>query len=274
MTPSTREGRISVSSEGGVAAVVIDDPAHRNALTRTMCLQLQELMPQLDADPSVSVVTLRGAGETFSAGASIRDLPSVLMDAQADGTRIDQLSRADAAIAAVAKPTIALVDGACMGGGWQLASACDFIIASERSVFAITPAKLGVIYPRAGIERLVRLIGPATAKLILFAAEPFGATRAAQLGLVAEVVADSAFDQRVTSLVDVIQSRSQFSTHTLKRLVDGAGDRGPHVDLEWDAAWAAMAEGPDMAVGVAAFLARESPHFMWQPTGQGAVRIV
>ena len=162
------------------------------------------------------------------------------------------------------KPTIALVDGACMGGGWQLASACDFIVASGRSLFAITPAKLGIIYPRSGIERLVRLVGPAAAKLILFSAETLGAERARELGLVSEVVADADFVERCRSLLATIRDRSQFSTHTLKRLVDLPIT--PNVDEEWRAAWAAMTDGPDMEIGVAAFLERRQPQFVWRAT--------
>ncbi len=158
MSDAPAIGRITVKIVDGVASVEIDNPAQRNALTRAMCLELQQLMPRLDTDPEVGVITLRGAGATFSAGATIDDLASVLLDRQHDGTVVDQLSLADRAIASVTKPTVAVVDGACMGGGWQLASACDFIIASERSVFAITPAKLGVIYPRAG-HRTARQAG-------------------------------------------------------------------------------------------------------------------
>ncbi|RFA13213.1 crotonase [Subtercola boreus] len=265
MSAPTVTGRIHAVVTDGLATVEIDNQTQRNALTRAMCLELQELMPHLDADPAITIIALRGAGSTFCAGASIGDLQGVLLDEQADGRRVDQLSLADAAIASMSKPTLALVDGACMGGGWQLASSCDFIVASERSTFAITPAKLGIIYPRPGIERLVRLVGPAAAKLILFAAEPFGAARAAELGLVAEVVPDESFDERARSLVRTIQSRSQFSTHTLKRLVDGAASEDAELDDHWAEAWSAMAGGPDMAIGVDAFLNRQEPRFVWTP---------
>src|SRR5580698_9386222 len=120
MTGSSSNGRIAVSVADGVAAVLIDNPGSRNALTKAMCQALQTLMPRLDADPDVTVVTLRGAGDTFSAGAAIDELTSVLLDRQDDGRHVDHLSLADAAISAVRKPTIALVDGACIGGGWQV----------------------------------------------------------------------------------------------------------------------------------------------------------
>lgn len=253
---------ITVAIDDGIASVTIDNPGQRNALTRTMCLQLQVLMPQLEANPDVVVVTLRGAGTTFSAGASISELSSVLLDTQPDGTKIDHLSLADSAIASLTKPTIALVDGACMGGGWQIASACDFIIASERSVLAITPAKLGVIYPRSGIERLVRQVGEARAKYILFTGAPFSAERAESLGLIAECVREYDFEARCVSIAASIRDNSQFSVRTLKHLIDLDE---PDADQVWASAWSEMTESPDMGIGIAAFTARERPQFQWKP---------
>jgi enoyl-CoA hydratase/carnithine racemase len=250
---------IGVTIADGTASVLIDNPAQRNAVTRAMCLELQDLMPRLDADHAVQVITLRGAGDTFCAGASLGEISSVLLDTEGDETGIDQLSRADLAITSVGKPTIALVDGACMGGGWQIASACDFIIASERSVFAITPAKLGIIYPRPGIDRLVRQVGDARAKYILFSAETFSARRAQELGLVAEVVGDDRFESRRAEFVELVRGRSQFSIHTIKQLVDAP------TDAAWADAWSAMSSGPDMAIGIHAFLSRERPKFTWSP---------
>ena len=263
MTASASSGTITVEISDGVAAVKIDNASRRNALTKGMCIQLHELMPALDDDPRVALVTLRGVGTIFSAGANINDLASVILDRQADGTVIDHLSQADGAIAAVAKPTVALVDGPCMGGGWQIASACDFIIASERSVFAITPSKLGIIYPRPGIERLVRQVGLANAKFILLTADTFSAAQAQALGLVAETVPDDAFEARTTALIASLRSRSRFSQHSMKRLVDLAAANDKAIDAEWDAAWAAMTESPDMQIGIDAFLNREEPRFTW-----------
>jgi enoyl-CoA hydratase/carnithine racemase len=258
-------GRIGVHIEGGVARVEIDNPSRRNALTRSMCIELQQLIPRLDADREVALIALRGVGATFSAGASIDELPAILLDPQDDGSSVDHLSLADDAISAAAKPTLALVDGACMGGGWQIASACDFILASNRSSFAITPAKLGVIYPRSGIERLVRQVGDARAKYILFSGETYPAQRAQELGLVAEVVPDVGFEPRVTALVAAILNNSQFTIRTLKGLITATTSVDPHLDDAWSSAWLGMTEGPDMEIGVAAFQRRERPAFAWRP---------
>lgn len=266
-------GRVTVRVTDAVASVELDNPANRNAMTRLMCIELQELMPRLDADRGVAVVTLRGAGDTFSAGAQLGELAAVLMDPQPDGTTLDQLSRADRAIASVGKPTIALVDGACMGGGWQVASACDFIVASARSVFAITPAKIGIIYPRPGIERLVREVGPATAKLLLFSGQTVTAHRAEAIGLIAEAVPDAEFGEHCRRLVDSLRARSRFSTHHLKRLVDRTAAADPQLDVEWASAWAAMGSNPDMAIGIDAFLSRQQPSFVWSPVQTQGVNL-
>lgn len=269
MTHEPDAPKVTVGVADGVAAVTLHNRTQRNALTKEMCLELQRLMPRLDADSAVEVITIRGAGATFSAGASLTELESVLLDKQPDGSRVDQLSAADRAVTSVAKPTIALVDGECMGGGWQLASACDFIVASERSVFAITPAKLGVIYPRAGVDRLVRLVGAANAKFLLFTAQSLTAPHAHALGLVAAVFSDEDFDVQCTALIGSLRSRSRFTIHTLKRLIDlGAGGSDVlSVTCEWTAAWESMVEGPDMEAGISAFLNRKQPLFTWRPEG-------
>lgn len=258
-------GRIRVRVADGVAAVTIDNPTQRNAFTREMCLQLQKVMPQLDDDPSVRLITLRGAGATFSAGASISEISSVLVDPHADGTVTDHLSDADDAITGVAKPTMALVDGACMGGGWQIAAACDFVIASARAVFAITPAKIGILYPRLGIERLVRQVGPSRAKHLLFTGRSLTAADAQAIGLIAETVPDDEFDEHCHTLITTMLHRSRFSIHTMKRLIDHTVAADSRLDREWRDAWDAMTNGPDMEIGISAFLERGAPHFQWQP---------
>jgi enoyl-CoA hydratase/carnithine racemase len=260
--------RINVSVRDNVATVEIDNPTQRNALTKAMCLAIQDMMPKLEADPDINVVVLRGTGNTFCAGAAIGELSSVLLDRQDDNTVVDHLSRADLAISSITKPTVALVDGACMGGGWQIASACDFIIASERSAFAITPAKIGIIYPRTGIERLVRLVGHANAKFILLTGQTFTAAQAQALGLVAETVPDHEFNVRSGAVVRSVGSRSRFSTHSMKRLVNLTATSQPRIDEEWDDAWAAMLDSHDMGIGVNAFLNGIQPAFTWRPGGQ------
>lgn len=262
--PDTGPG-ITVTVDAGVGTILLRHPAQRNALTRTMCRSIAEAAADLDARTDVDVVTVRGHGGTFSSGVSIGELRDVILD---DDGATDHLTAADRALGRVAKPTIAVVQGHCMGGGWQLASACDFIVASDDASFGITPAKLGIIYPRAGVDRLVRLLGPATAKYVLMSARTFPAHRAQAMGLVAEVLPADRFDAGVRELVGELRARSRYSMHTTKRLIDAAGD--PATDpselaAAWDGAWSDMAAGADIDEGVAAFLQRREPDFPWRP---------
>lgn len=262
--PDTDPG-VDVIVEAGVGTILLRHPAQRNALTRQMCRDVAAAACALDAREDVDVLAVRGHGSTFSAGVSIGELRQVILD---DDGATDHLTAADRALGRVAKPTIAVVQGHCMGGGWQLASACDFIIASQDAFFGITPAKLGIIYPRAGVDRLVRLVGPATAKYVLMSARTFTAPRAQDMGLVAEVLPAAEFEAGVQALFTDLRARSRFSMSTTKGLIDTAGDPAVEpaaVAGAWDRAWTEMAHGPDIDEGIAAFLERRNPDFGWRP---------
>ncbi|HXD28061.1 MAG TPA: enoyl-CoA hydratase/isomerase family protein [Arthrobacter sp.] len=256
---------IEVTIEAGVGMILLRNPAQRNALTRQMCREIAETAACLDAREDVDVLAVRGEGATFSAGVSIGELRQVILD---DDGSTDHLTAADRALGRVRKPTIAVVQGHCMGGGWQLASACDFIVASQDASFGITPAKLGIIYPRAGVDRLVRLVGPATAKYVLMSARTFTASRAQDMGLVAEVLPAAEFEAGVQALFTDLRARSRFSMSTTKGLIDTAGDPATEPAVlasVWDRAWTEMAAGPDIDEGIAAFLERRDPDFGWRP---------
>lgn len=264
LVEATECGRITLEVDGCIGRIVIDNQRQRNALTRDMCISLVEAVQRADADPRVKVITLRGAGKDFSAGAAINELHRVLFDNGPDGQTIDRLSEADAALQAASKPTIALVEGICMGGGWQIASACDMSIAAETVKLAVTPSKLGIIYPRSGIERLVQRLGADKAKYVLFSADLIPAKKAAEWGLLTETVPEKEFEEFSQSLVLRIAERSQYSVHTMKMLIDSMVAAGGQGSEElWDKEWAKLPGSEDFRVGQAAFLAGEQPHFMW-----------
>lgn len=264
---STEEEKtgIDVAISSRVAMVTIKNPAKRNAFTRQMCIDLKNTMYELSRAREVDVVTLRGAGEHFSAGASIDQLPSVLFDSANGEPPVDHLSAADQAITEVAKPTVAVVEGFCMGGGWQIASACDFIVASSSAKFAITPSKIGILYPKAGVERLLRLVGPDRAKYILMTAKAFSAHEAHSLGLVADIMDAETFDERVQELLETLLRRSRFSQQKLKEFIDLFHKDAIAADESWASSWQQMLEGRDMRIGIEAFQNQRSPEFTWTP---------
>ncbi|MGC9376448.1 enoyl-CoA hydratase/isomerase family protein [Streptomyces sp. MH13] len=237
-----------------VATVVVHHPAKRNAMTVAMWRALPELLDTLAADPAVRALVLTGEGATFCAGADISTLRESAEAAQ-------QLAvRAEEALAAFPKPTLAAVRGHCVGGGAQLAAACDLRFAEESALFGVTPAKLGVVYPASSTRRLVTLTGPATAKYLLFSGELIDAARALRTGLVDEVLTEGGLGKRVEEFTRVLASRSQLTQAAAKEFANGREDR--------DAYWTAQARGSgDTAEGVAAFLERRQPRFGWSVPG-------
>ncbi|MFR9676748.1 enoyl-CoA hydratase/isomerase family protein [Streptomyces sp. TR06-5] len=244
----------------GVATVTIDHPAKRNAMTPDMWRSFPPLLDRLAADTAVRSLVLTGAQGTFCAGADIATLRSD-GDPRATAVTGQGLAvAAEEALAAFPKPTLALVRGHCVGGGCQLAAACDLRFAAEDAWFGVTPARLGIVYPASSTERLVRLVGPSTAKHLLFSAELIDTERALRCGLVDEVHPGDRLDGRAADFTRTLATRSPLTQAAAKEFADGRGDRARVAHWEREAA------GSDEAAeGVAAFLERRPPVFTWSP---------
>jgi enoyl-CoA hydratase/carnithine racemase len=248
---------LAVGTADGPATLTIDHPARRNAMTPAMWAALPGLLEPLAADDAVRVLVLTGAGDTFCAGADISGFTD------ADGLRAAQQAAvaAEEALAAFPKPTLAVVRGACVGGGCQLAVACDLRFAAAGARFGVTPARLGIVYPASSTQRLVRLTGPATAKHLLFSAELIGHERALRTGLVDEVWPAGELAGRVEEYAARLAAGSRLTQHAAKDFAAGS----PGADRERH--WAEQAaRSSDPLEGAAAFLARRSPRFTWTPS--------
>ncbi|MGW1721587.1 enoyl-CoA hydratase/isomerase family protein [Streptomyces sp. NPDC002306] len=237
-----------------VATVVIHHPAKRNAMTAAMWRSLPPLLDTLAADPDVRALVLTGEGDTFCAGADI----STLQGSPARAQRLAVL--AEEALAAFPKPTLAAVRGHCVGGGSQLAAACDLRFAQEGALFGVTPAKLGIVYPASSTRRLSSLVGPSTTKYLLFSGELLDTERALRTGLVDEVVPAGELDKRVAEFTRILASRSQLTQAAAKEFANGHTDR----DTYWEQR---ARDSGDTAEGVAAFLERRQPRFTWTTSG-------
>ncbi|KMS75102.1 enoyl-CoA hydratase [Streptomyces viridochromogenes] len=250
------EPQLPHSVTDSVATVVIHHPAKRNAMTAAMWRALPPLLGTLAADPAVRVLVLTGEGGTFCAGADISTLQGSAQEAQ--GLAV----AAEEALAAFPKPTLAAIRGHCVGGGSQLAAACDLRFAEEGALFGVTPAKLGIVYAASSTRRLASLVGPSTTKYLLFSGELIDAERALRTGLVDEVLPEGELGGRVTEFTRILVSRSQLTQAAAKEFADGRTDRDDH--------WAEQARGSgDRAEGVAAFLERRQPRFTWNVPTSG-----
>ena len=171
----------------GIAVVTLKRPEKRNAVSLAMWRGLAVAFKALEADADVRAVILTGAGGHFSAGADISEFAAV-RSTEADGRLYDEASDgAEDALHDLAKPTVAAIDGACVGGGLGLALACDFRIASRGARFGITAARLGIVYGLPETRKLVNVVGASAAKRILYLADIFDADEALRLGLLQEL---------------------------------------------------------------------------------------
>nr|WP_254259250.1 enoyl-CoA hydratase/isomerase family protein [Leucobacter chinensis] len=263
----TRDWAVHVDVDEGLGVVRIDRVAKRNSLTPELCDALTDAVRALDADPLVRVIALTGEGADFSAGADITRLDDVLFDERGASEEapagLDHLSRLDAAIGSCEKPTVALVKGVCMGGGWQLASACDIVICSDDARIAITPALLGLVYPRTGVERLVRLVGESRAKHLLFSADRVSPVDAERWGLVTLLVPSEAFEVEAYAYLERLVSRSAYAIRRTKALIDLGVRDAQAAEVAWRSEWAVVARNPDLAEGRAAFVEGRKPNFTW-----------
>lgn len=247
---------LRLETHGAVAHIIIDRAAKRNAFNQAMWDSLPGLLAQAMADDNVRVLVLRSAEPgTFCAGADIGELSANAANPEWLTTNQTAINRAQYDLTRAAKPTIALIDGDCVGGGCGLALACDLRIASARSRFGITPAKLGLVYPLHDTKLLVDLVGPAAAKRILFTGSLIDASEAHRIGLIDQVT-DNA-DTLIESMTSVSGHSQRESKAMIRRILDGqVAD-----DDDTRALFAAAFTGPDFKEGVSAFLEKRKPDF-------------
>jgi enoyl-CoA hydratase/carnithine racemase len=248
---------LKVETAGAVATLTIDRPAKRNAMSFEMWSAIPGLLGSLE--DSARVLLIRG-GEHFSAGADIGEFES--LRSGADGARRygDAVHAAERAIAEFPRPTIAVINGFCIGGGCEIALACDLRIAADDARFGITPAKLGIVYNFTSTKQLVDAVGKAWAKQILFTAEIIDAATALRIGLVNELRPAAELAARAKELAEIVAGRSQVSLRGAKTVINRIAD-SEHEDETVRALYDHAVHSADYAEGVRAFLEKRPPRF-------------
>lgn len=247
--------------DDSIATIWLNRPDKRNAMSHAMWARLEELALQLGADRDVRVVVLRGVGQHFCAGADITELNAVRGDDERSFSQV--VNAAETALADLPKPTVAFVAGDCIGGGASLAIDCDLRVATPDARFGITPAKLGIIYPAAALERATHLLGPAVTKRLLFTGELIGAIDARRVGLVDEIVDAANGEDHLATLTAVLAARSLLTQAATKSMVAEIAAHG-QVPKDVQHRWTDVAaSAPDLAEGVAAFVEKRPSRFTW-----------
>ncbi|WP_026422774.1 enoyl-CoA hydratase/isomerase family protein [Actinokineospora inagensis] len=248
-----------LETDGPVATMTIDRPAKKNAISYEMWAAIPGIAARVQADPDVRVLLVTGSAGTFSAGADISEFASLRADADGARRYNEVLEAATKAFAGLDKPTIAAVEGFCIGGGCELALACDLRIAAADARFGVTPAKLGIVFNLPSTKLLVDTVGPAWAKQILFTGDILDAETAQRIGLVNELHGDPV--KRALELAATMASRSQVTIRGAKDIVGRIVDGRHEEDDEVHFMYSASVNSPDYAEGVAAFLEKRTPRF-------------
>lgn len=255
---------ITVEVDLPMAIVTINRPASLNALSSEVLTELTTVAAEIELDDSIAVVVLTGAGDkAFVAGADISEMIELgPLDAQSLAEMGANLGQS---IETSAKPWIAAVNGFALGGGCELALACDFIYASDKAKFGQPEVNLGVIPGFGGTQRLLRRVGQARALELCMTGAMIRADEALRIGLVNRVLAPEALLEEATKTLKLIATKGPLAIAKVKEMIH----RGASMplrqacDLEQET-FAALFASADQKEGMAAFLAKRTPKFSGQ----------
>src|SRR2546421_5450089 len=223
MDDITKTDKMLSRKEGKAGYVIFNNPERRNAVSLDMWARTAEILADFAKDDEVRVVVLTGAGgKSFVSGADISKFESERASLDATKVYNATVAKANEGIYEFPKPTIAMIQGYCIGGGLGLAVCCDLRICSDNSKFAIPAAKLGLGYAYPGVKRLVNLVGPSFAKEIFFTARQFDAEEARVMGLINRVVPQAELEAYVKTYADTIANNAPLTVKAAKFIVGEA----------------------------------------------------
>jgi enoyl-CoA hydratase/carnithine racemase len=257
----SRTDPILIARDGGVATVTLNNPERLNALTLAMWARLGEVMRELSADDALRCVVIRGAGKkAFAAGADIAEFASTRANskqAKAYGGLIHETMQA---IARCRHPTLAMIRGACVGGGLEIAATCDMRVCGRSSRFGIPVNRLGLTMAYGELMGLLALVGRAVALEILLEGRVFDAEEAYRKGLVNRVVADDKVEDEAHATARRIADGAPLVNRWHKQFIERLAVTAKLSKNEWDEGFACF-DTEDYNEGVAAFLAKRKPDF-------------
>ncbi|MGE5146411.1 MAG: enoyl-CoA hydratase [Candidatus Eiseniibacteriota bacterium] len=257
------DARVTARVEDHTGWLTFSNPARLNALTFEMWQQISEHFAAFAANDAVRVVVLRGDGDkAFISGADISQFESKRGTKDARDVYNQATYAASAAIQNCPVPTIAMINGYCIGGGLGVALGCDLRIAASNARFAIPAAKLGLGYDYVGVKRLVDVVGPSFAKEIFYTARQFDAEEARVMGLVNRVVAVDALEGYVRDYANTIAANAPLTIKAAKLAVNAAiAGTEPANLAEVRGAVGACFESEDYKEGRRAFTEKRKPKF-------------
>ncbi|MEW6165512.1 MAG: enoyl-CoA hydratase-related protein [Pseudomonadota bacterium] len=249
--------------DGGVATVTLSNPDKLNAIDAAMWRRLAEIFTSLDADDSLRCIVVRGAGTAFAAGGDLAEFRDARADIDGALAYHECVGRALAAIAGCRHPVVALILGPCVGGGLEIAAACDLRIAGESACFGAPINKLGFSMYPGELAGLLRLAGPAVVKEILLEGRLLTAREAYEKGLLTRVVADADVGAEAFATAARIAAGAPLVARWHKQWIARLLDPAPLTPDEKRASFAFL-DSTDYREGLAAFLEKRPPRFIGQ----------
>jgi enoyl-CoA hydratase len=249
--------KVTWEVENRLGIITIDAPPV-NALNKAFFEQMDELLPQIGDVCDAVIIT--GAGDkAFVAGADIKEFPQLQ---QAEGVELCKRGQGIfQRIAELKQPVIAAIDGFALGGGLELALACDFRIATRKSQLGLPEVKLGIIPGYGGTQRLARLVGPGKAKQLIFSGEFISAEEAYRIGLIEQLVDENALEE-ARKWAHIIMKRGPIAVQAAKQVIDAGLEVSLSEGLDMEAqAFGQICLTEDKNEGVAAFFERREPQF-------------
>ena len=257
------EGRLRVEKRGAVGWIVFDQPEKMNAINDAMWRGIPEAMARFDADREVRCVAFRGEGtQAFAAGADISQFEAIRDGEAAVGEYDDLLDRVLLSIQDSRKPSVAMIHGFCMGGGLEVALACDLRYCGASAQFAIPAAKLGLAYNIEGHKRLLETVGHARTREIMFLGRRYGAQEALAMGLVHRVLPDAELGAYVDGVIATLLENAPLAIANSKTILEEYVKSSGAPDAEaMRAAMRRCAESEDYKEGRRAFMEKRKPAF-------------
>ncbi len=252
---------VLVSRDGAIATVALNNPERLNALNCAMWARLGAVMRELSADDALRCIVVRGAGEkAFAAGADIAEFAAERANSKQAKPYGNLIHETMQAVARCRHPTVAMIRGACVGGGLEIAAMCDLRVAGQSSRFGIPVNKLGLTMAYGELTGLLALAGRAVALEILLEGRVFDADEASRKGLVNRVVPDAAVEAEAYATARRIADGAPLVNRWHKQFIERLAVHARVKPEEWDEGFACF-DTADYREGVDAFLKKRKPDF-------------
>lgn len=252
---------IRLEVRGATAHLILNRPDKRNALNGAMWGAIPVLLERALTHHDVRLLVVSGTGGSFAAGADISEFEEVYATPERADAYSRSIAKALDTLAAFPRPTLAMIEGACVGGGCGLALACDLRFAAEGSRFGITPGKLGLVYTLNDTARLIRAVGVPVAKDILFSGRLLDAGEALSTGLINRLVPADRLAGEVEAYASLLKATSPSSARITKQLIALVEAGQAEDDDATRALFLEAFSSADFQEGYRAFLEKRMPEF-------------